>query len=60
MPAKSAIVLIYALDVALRDEAAVLKKLPRPSRDAAPDTAYKFVATPERWPPPMPASPVRW
>ncbi|WP_374358247.1 NAD(P)/FAD-dependent oxidoreductase [Pseudoduganella danionis] len=46
---KSAIVLIYALDVALRDEAAVLKKLHHDHHVMpAPDTAYKFVATPEQ------------
>ena len=42
---RSAVVLIYSLDVAVRDEAAVLA---RPQRDAhlapAPDTAYRFVA----------------
>ena len=46
---RSAVVLIYALDVAVRDEAAVLA---RPQRDAhlapAPDTAYHFVAGGER------------
>jgi uncharacterized FAD-dependent dehydrogenase len=46
---KSAIVLIYALDVRVRDEAALLKRL---SHDAhlmpSPDTSYKFVANGEQ------------
>jgi uncharacterized FAD-dependent dehydrogenase len=42
---KSAIVLIYALDVDLRDEAAVLARLGAdPQIAPAPDTGYKFVA----------------
>jgi len=42
---KSAIVFVYALDVQLRDEAAVLKKM-RGDRNVGPtpDMAYKFVA----------------
>jgi uncharacterized FAD-dependent dehydrogenase len=46
---KSAIVLIYALDVQVRDEAALLKRL---SHDVhlmpSPDTSYKFVAKGEQ------------
>jgi uncharacterized FAD-dependent dehydrogenase len=46
---KTAIVLIYALDVQVRDEAALLKRL---SHDAhlmpSPDTSYKFVANGEQ------------
>ena len=43
---KSAIVLIYALDVQLRDEAAVLKRLSAdPQIGPAPDTGYKFVTS---------------
>ena len=41
---KTAIVLIYALDVEVRDEAAVLARLARdPHIVPAPDTGYKFV-----------------
>jgi hypothetical protein len=41
---KSAIVLIYALDVDVRNEAAVLARLARdPHIGPAPDTGYKFV-----------------
>ncbi|GJI88126.1 hypothetical protein RugamoR1_12890 [Rugamonas sp. R1(2021)] len=46
---KTAIVLIYALDVQVRDEAALLKRL---SHDVhlmpSPDTSYKFVANGEQ------------
>ncbi|WP_075794891.1 NAD(P)/FAD-dependent oxidoreductase [Massilia putida] len=43
---KSAIVLIYALDVLVRDEAAVLARLAHdPHVGPAPDTGYKFVTT---------------
>ncbi|WP_036173371.1 NAD(P)/FAD-dependent oxidoreductase [Massilia sp. 9096] len=43
---KSAIVLIYALDVQVRDEAAVIKRLAAdPQIGAAPDTGYKFVTS---------------
>ncbi|MFC0169301.1 NAD(P)/FAD-dependent oxidoreductase [Pseudoduganella danionis] len=46
---KSAIVLIYALNVELRDEAAVLKRMHHDHHVMpAPDTGYKFVATPEQ------------
>jgi uncharacterized FAD-dependent dehydrogenase len=42
---KSAIVLIYAIDAELRDEAAVLARLQHDAHVmAAPDTTYKFVA----------------
>ena len=42
---RSAIVLIYALDVELADEAAVLERLRHDAHVlAAPDTGYKFVA----------------
>jgi uncharacterized FAD-dependent dehydrogenase len=41
---KSAIALIYALDVTVRDEAAVLKRFARDPRvQHAPDTEYRFV-----------------
>ncbi|MDN4053475.1 NAD(P)/FAD-dependent oxidoreductase [Massilia sp. YIM B02763] len=43
---RSAIVLIYALDVQVRDEAAVLARLAAdPHVGPAPDTGYKFVTT---------------
>nr|WP_314544932.1 NAD(P)/FAD-dependent oxidoreductase [uncultured Massilia sp.] len=43
---RSAIVLIYALDVHVRDEAAVLARLASdPHIGPAPDTGYKFVTT---------------
>lgn len=43
---RSAIVLIYALDVQVRDEAAVLARLASdPHVGPAPDTGYKFVTT---------------
>ena len=42
---KSAIVLVYALDVAVRDEAALLKRLRGDAHVApTPDTTYRFVA----------------
>ncbi|MFK3738214.1 NAD(P)/FAD-dependent oxidoreductase [Massilia sp. TN1-12] len=43
---RSAIVLIYALDVQVRDEAAVLARMAAdPHVGLAPDTGYKFVTT---------------
>jgi uncharacterized FAD-dependent dehydrogenase len=43
---KSAIVLIYALDVTVRDEAAVLARLrDDPQIGPSPDTSYQFVTT---------------
>ena len=46
---KSAIVLIYAIDVEVRDEAEVLQRLHHDQHVMpAPDTSYKFVATPEQ------------
>ncbi|MYN47095.1 hypothetical protein GTP23_18795 [Pseudoduganella sp. FT93W] len=46
---KTAIVLIYALDVDVRDEAAVLQRLHHDTHlMPSPDTRYQFVATPEQ------------
>ncbi|WP_348699512.1 NAD(P)/FAD-dependent oxidoreductase [Duganella fentianensis] len=46
---KSAIVLIYAINVEVRDEAEVLQRLHHDQHVMpAPDTSYKFVATPEQ------------
>jgi len=46
---KSAIVLIYALDVAVKDEAALLKRLKHDMHlMPSPDTSYKFVANGEQ------------
>ncbi|MBC8055276.1 MAG: FAD-dependent oxidoreductase, partial [Rhizobiales bacterium] len=49
---RSAIVLIYTIDCALRDEAAVLAKLAgQPHIRPTPDTSYRFVAhAPADWP----------
>ena len=46
---KTAIVLIYALDVDVKDEAAVLARLPHDTHlMPSPDTSYKFVAKGEQ------------
>src|SRR5665213_3412890 len=53
---KSQILMVYSVDVALKDEAAVLARFEGdPKVRAAPDTAYRFVAkAPKGWSGPRP------